>query len=397
MVSGNVALHQAPNRLTVQQSSQRAVIDWRSFDVGARNEVHFAQPGATAATLNRVNGGSGSEIAGRISAPGTVIIQNNHGVVFTPGARVETGGLVATTLTVDVNRFTATGGIAMQGGAAAGARVANQGEISVRDAGLVALVGPRAENGGEIQAHRGTVVLASGSAVTLDLAGDGVFRIVAEGNPANSQVSNSGAIAAEGGRVVLTAGAAAQALNGVINTSGVIRAGSAHSAGGSIELLGRGAANVVVEGRLDASGGSQGGRIDVTGGRVALTSTARLEAQGRESGGRVRIGGDRQGAGTLRRAETVSVEQGATIVADGGSGPGGSVIIWADQTAQFDGRISAAGASGGFVETSGREAIGIGGQASVDAGVGGYWLIDPLKVRIVAIPTGSSDIAAASL
>jgi filamentous hemagglutinin family protein len=412
VVSGNVALHQSPNRLTVQQSSQRAVIDWRSFDVGARNQVHFAQPGATAATLNRVNGGAGSVIAGRITAPGTVIIQNNHGVVFTPGARVQTGGLVATTLTVDVNRFTATGGIAMQGGAAAGARVANQGEISVRDAGLVALVGPRAENGGVIQARRGTVVLASGSAATIDLAGDGVFRIVAEGNPANSQVSNSGAIAAEGGRVVLTAGAAAQALNGVINTSGVIRAGSARSAGGSIELLGRDAANVVVAGRLDTGGGSQGGRIDVTGGRVALTSTARLEAQGRQSGGRVRIGGDRQGAGTLRRAETVSVEQGATIVADGGSGPGGSVTVWAERTTQFNGQISAAGGSGGFVETSGREAIKIGSQASVDAGVGGHWLIDPRNVRIAAAgntspPSGgtinppptpaTSDIAVASL
>jgi filamentous hemagglutinin family protein len=385
VVSGNAALHQSPNRLTVQQSSQRAVIDWRSFDVGAANQVNFAQPGATAATLNRVNGGAGSVIAGRITAPGTVIIQNNHGVVFTPGARVETGGLVATTLSVDANRFISTGGIAMHGGAAAGARVTNQGEISVRDAGLVALVGPRVENSGVINARRGTVVLASGSAATIDLAGDGVFRIVAEGSPANPQVSNTGTIAAEGGRVVLTAGAAAQTLDGVINTRGVIHAGSARAAGGSIELLGRDAANVVVAGRLDAAGGSQGGRIDVTGARVALTSGARLEAQGREGGGRVRIGGDRQGAGTLRRAETVSVEQGATISADGGSGAGGNVIIWAERTTRFDGRISAAGASGGFVETSGREAIGIGGQASVNAGVGGEWLIDPRNVRITAV------------
>lgn len=384
VVSGTAALQQSPNRLTVQQSSQRAVIDWRSFDVGAGNQVHFAQPGATAATLNRVNGKAGSVIAGRITAPGTVIIQNNHGVVFTPGARVETGGLVATTLTVDVNRFTSTGGIAMTGGATPGARVANQGEISVRDAGLVALVGARSENSGVINARRGTVVLASGNAATIDLAGDGLFRIVAEGSAANPQVSNSGTIAAEGGRVVLTAGAAAQALDGVINTRGLIRAGLARAVGGSIEILGRDAANVVVAGRLDAAGGSQGGRIDVTGARVGLTSTARLEARGPEGGGRVRIGGDRQGAATLPRAETVSVEQGAVIAADGGSGPGGTVIIWAERATQVDGRISATGASGGFVETSGREAIGIGGQASVDAGLGGEWLIDPRNVRIAA-------------
>jgi filamentous hemagglutinin family protein len=385
VVSGSALLQQSPNRLTVKQSSQRAVIDWRSFDVGATNQVHFAQPSATAATLNRVNGGAGSVIAGRISAPGTVIIQNNHGVVFTKDSRVATGGLVATALAVDVNRFSSTGGIAMHGGAVAGARVTNQGEISVRDAGLVALVGPRAENNGVINARRGTVALASGSLSTIDLAGDGVFRIAVDGNADLARVSNSGTIAADGGRVLLTAGAATQALDSVINTSGVIRAGAARHAGGTIEILGRDGAGVAVSGSLDARGGTQGGRIDVTGASVALADGARVDASGAAGGGRVRIGGDRQGGSGLRRAGRTEVAAGAIIAADGGTSTGGSVIVWADQSTQFHGRTSTTGTVGGFIETSAKDQLLIGPEATVNPGLGGDWLIDPRNVRITAV------------
>lgn len=388
VAAGDASLHRSAGRLTVQQASQRAVIDWRSFDVGAAERVHFAQPSPSSATLNRVNGGTGSVIAGQITAPGTVIIQNNHGVVFTPNARVQTGGLVATALSVDAGRFTANGGIAMRDGAAAGARVANEGAITVRDAGLVALVGPRAENSGTISARQGTVALASGRATTIDLAGDGVFRIVAAGNAANPRVGNAGTIAAEGGRVVLTAGAAAQVLDGVINTSGVIRAGSSRAGGGSIELLARDAADVVVAGHLDAAGATTGGRIEISGSAVTLTGAARLEAQGRAGGGGIRIGGDRQRTDAPLGAGTVRVERGAVLAADGGSGPGGSVVIRSGRAAQVDGHISATGSPGGFIETSGAEAIAIGSHATVEAGVGGEWLIDPRNVRITA--TGSA-------
>ena len=64
VVAGDASFQRSGASLTVQQGSQRAVIDWRSFDVGAGNHVHFAQPSAASATLNRVNGGAGSVIAG---------------------------------------------------------------------------------------------------------------------------------------------------------------------------------------------------------------------------------------------------------------------------------------------------------------------------------------------
>jgi hypothetical protein len=326
-------------------------------------------------------------IAGQITAPGTVIIQNNHGVVFSGTARVDVGSLVATSQTVDAGRFAADGRLKMRGGEAAGARVENQGSITVREAGLAALVGGRVANSGAIVARRGTVALASGETTTIDLAGDGVVQLAVSGDAgrADAGVENTGLIDAGGGRVVLTAGTASGLLSNVINTSGVIRAASADGAGGTIELLGRGGGTVRVAGNLDASGATRGGAVTVTGLHVQVASTARVTASGREAGGSVRIGGDRQGTGTLRRAETAAVAAGARIEARATEGAGGSVILWADRETRFDGAIDVTGpASGGFAETSAVDLLEVGDAAVVDVGPGGQWLIDPVNITINA-------------
>jgi filamentous hemagglutinin family protein len=383
--SASISATQAETR--VRQASERAIIDWRSFDVGRDHRVAFDQPDARSATLNRVQSGRESTIAGRITAPGTVIIQNTHGVVFTPSSRIDVGGLVATSRTVAADRFAADGRIEIRGGEVRGARVANQGGITVREAGLAALVGGRVANSGTIVAHCGTIALASGETTTIDLAGDGMVRIAVSGDAgrADAGVETTGLIDAGGGRVLLSAGTAAGLLSSAINTSGVIRAASSDGAGGSIALVGRGAGAVRVAGALDASGATRGGSVTVTGERVVVASGARIAASGRDAGGAVRIGGDRQGRGTLRRAESTTVEAGARIEAAASAGRGGSVILWADDATRFDGAISVAGATGGgFVETSALAALEIGDAASLEIGEGGHWLIDPVNVTVDA-------------
>ncbi len=89
VVKGSAKISQSGARTTVRQSSERAVIDWRGFDVGRGNSVDFDQPGRTSATLNRVTSGRGSVIEGAIRAPGTVIIQNSAGVLFSKGSKVD--------------------------------------------------------------------------------------------------------------------------------------------------------------------------------------------------------------------------------------------------------------------------------------------------------------------
>jgi len=62
------------NTLTVNQSSQRAIINWSSFSIGAGGKVQFDN--GSGVTLNRVTGGSVSSISGLLSATGSVYVLN---------------------------------------------------------------------------------------------------------------------------------------------------------------------------------------------------------------------------------------------------------------------------------------------------------------------------------
>src|SRR5262245_41711346 len=69
--------------VTVNQFSDKAIINWRLFDVGAGERVQFIQPGSSSIILNRVTGGLGpSQIFGTIDANGRVFIINRDGILF---------------------------------------------------------------------------------------------------------------------------------------------------------------------------------------------------------------------------------------------------------------------------------------------------------------------------
>ena len=56
VVAGTATIARSANATTINQSSQRAAIDWQSFDVGAKQAVTFNQPSTNAMALNRVIG-----------------------------------------------------------------------------------------------------------------------------------------------------------------------------------------------------------------------------------------------------------------------------------------------------------------------------------------------------
>ena len=69
-------------QMTITQSSDRAVIEWDSFNVGSNERVDFHQPSSGSVTANKVTGADPSQILGQISATGRLLIINGNGVIF---------------------------------------------------------------------------------------------------------------------------------------------------------------------------------------------------------------------------------------------------------------------------------------------------------------------------
>ncbi len=88
--------------VTIDQSKQKALITWSEFDLPTNETLHFAQGGnATWITLNRVDAGtSPSKIFGAITAPGSVYVINQNGIIFGATAQVNVNSLIASSLDV---------------------------------------------------------------------------------------------------------------------------------------------------------------------------------------------------------------------------------------------------------------------------------------------------------
>ncbi|MBI5658621.1 MAG: filamentous hemagglutinin N-terminal domain-containing protein [Nitrosomonadales bacterium] len=414
-VAGTATISQtSANYMRIDQATNKAALNWESFSIGSGGHVQFFQPGASSVALNRVVGSSPSAIYGQLSANGQVFLINPHGTLFARGAQVDVGGLVASTLNISDADFMA-GNYAFANDGSNGS-VVNQGAIN---AGYAALLGPQVSNEGIIVARTGgTVALAAGDRVNLDLVGDGLISVNVDAAAVNANITNKGLIQADGGQVLLTARSANALLDTVINMDGVIKANSLVNRNGTIVLDGGDAGVVSVTGTLDASGKTpsplavtsdlatvsgqpsrmasssiregggegalSGGTVKVLGDKVGLFGVANINVSGDAGGGTALIGGNFQGKGPEQNATQTYVGSGATINADAiSNGNGGKVIVWANDTTRYYGSISAKGGAqsgdGGFVEVSGKHALDFNGAVTTLAPNGriGTLLLDP--------------------
>jgi len=398
IVGGAGAIERQGETLTVTQATSRLAADWQSFSVGAGHRVEFVQPSASAVALNRVLGPDASVIQGALNANGQVFLVNPNGVLFSPGAEVNVGGLVASTLDIGTDDFMA-GDYTFEGGSSGA--IVNQGNIRTTAGGTVALIAARIVNAGVIEAPAGTVLMGAGSRVALDLGGP--VRLEVEAAALDALVEQGGAVRASGGRVYLTAKAAGDLAATVINHTGVTEArGLATNAAGEIALVGDGA--VRVAGTLDASApaSGSGGRVVTTGEHVTVAAGARLNASGAGGGGEVLVGGSWQNEDAgVPQARTTEIHAGAVLDASATvAGDGGTVVAWSDLGAA-DGmtrvrgtlaaQAGAAGGDGGRVETSGHRLEVEGARVSTRAAEGatGLWLLDPYDITIASAPSAN--------
>jgi filamentous hemagglutinin family protein len=291
IVVGGGQISSSAGQMLIQQTTQRLGIDWQSFNIGSGARVEFRQPGADAVALNRVLGNDASRIFGQLSSNGQVFLVNPNGVLFAPGAQVDVGGLVASTLDLSQPDFAA--GQYRFAGASSGA-VANQGRIGASAGGYVALFGRHVENAGEVTVPGGQVLLASGRAATVSISAGGLLSAVVTPNDEPGTVNNRGLLAADGGNVTLNAHSAQSIAASLVNNSGIVRANSIVERGGEIWITGD---NVASGGTLSAtgSGSANGGRIllvaDLKQGQAAVSGTLDASAAGSGDGGFIETSG----------------------------------------------------------------------------------------------------------
>lgn len=365
VVAGSAQIGAATGGVTaIHQNSNRAIIDWNSFDVGTQEGVSFHQPGQDAAILNRVTGGAGaSRIDGNISANGHVFLLNPDGVLIGESGQITSrGGFVASSLEIGNEMFMQGGDLQLSGDGSGA--VINKGIIE-SSAGDVVLVAPRVGNYGRITTTSGVAALGAGTQAWLRPADDQLLHIDAGLTFGGTGVDNQGLIEAAQAELKAAGGSV---YDLAINQSGTVRATGVQRKGGRILLS------------------SGGGSVRVSG-----TQEAR-NADG--SGGEIYVGGGVQGGdAAIANARSLEVTESAVLDASAlaGQGDGGTVVLWSDDVTSFRGSLSATGGSaggdGGFAEISGAGALDFRPSSidlSAEFGEAGTLLLDPDDLVIVS-------------
>ncbi|MBD9360602.1 two-partner secretion domain-containing protein [Methylomonas fluvii] len=246
-------------KLTINQTTDKAVLDWQSFNIDAGKSVQFAQPTSASIALNNIHQLDASKISGSLSANGQVYLVNANGFIFGNGASVNTNSLVATSLPITDQVFAQ--GISKVVDADAGpndtepvAAMAGDGtvyrntgngnrekirilvepgaQISADAGGRVILAAPQVENQGTISAADGQVILAAATdKVYLQETDDDNLRGLLVEVKTGGDVKNVGKILSERGNTTL--------MGFAVTQQGVVSASTAVALNGSVRLLAR--------------------------------------------------------------------------------------------------------------------------------------------------------------
>ncbi|MDF3837592.1 filamentous hemagglutinin family protein [Cupriavidus basilensis] len=250
----------AEGRTTVgiQQTADKAILNWETFNVGKNTTVAFQQQ-KDWAVLNRVNDPNArpSQIQGQIKGDGTVLIANRNGIVFSGSSQIDTRNLVAAAANISNDQFQKNGLYSAQTGSdftpsftdaqgkvevKPGAQITTRLPTTVTEGGgYVLLLGREVHNAGALTTANGQAALAAGDSFVIrkGVGTNGNQNSSARGNEVAPSlgtiepdstagtVSNSGLIYASTGDVTL-AGHQVKQDGVVLSTSSVNGRGTIH-------------------------------------------------------------------------------------------------------------------------------------------------------------------------
>ena len=258
--------------VNIQQTQAQAILNWKTFNVGAQTTLTFDQQGhASWVALNRVDASMGpSQILGAIKADGQVLVINQSGIIFGGASQINVGSLIASTANITDQQFSANGIYSAQTGSTYlpsftgaggkiivenGALIATNAPASVTSGGgFVALLGTEVDNAGAITTPKGQALLAAGDDFILrpgygtaanqysTTGGTEVAPVLYAGSSSGT-VTNTGVIFAQQGDITLAGHTVIQ--DGILlSTTSVNQRGTIHllnsasDATGSVTLTG---------------------------------------------------------------------------------------------------------------------------------------------------------------
>ena len=139
VISGNADIANVGNNTLINQSTNKAIINWQDFSINKNESVNFNQPNQNSITLNKVVGNEKSVIAGILKANGKVFLVNKNGVVFSKDSKVDTSGFLASTLDITDENFNNENFVFETNGN--NGSVINLGTITATNDSYVALLG----------------------------------------------------------------------------------------------------------------------------------------------------------------------------------------------------------------------------------------------------------------
>ena len=259
VAQGAASIQQTNNLMNITQSTDKAVVNWQSFDIGSAARLNVLQPNATSVLLNRVLGNNPSQIFGSLTANGEVILINPNGILFGRDGSVNASAFTASTLDIKDSDFMSGNYRYFRAGGSG--EIINQGSINTR--GYVALLGAKVTNDGLISTQGGNVMLGAGEAVALPVTNSGRIRMELTPASINAAIENTqqGVIVTQGGQVLVQASAINDAVASVVQAGAIDTRGAQ---GGNITVLAD--SNIRVSGSINANSLDaikEGGRIIV--------------------------------------------------------------------------------------------------------------------------------------
>ena len=372
VVHGNVNISQSGSNTIINQNTDKAIINWNSFDVNKGESVLFNQNSSSSIILNRVTNGLPTNIFGNISANGNVFILNQAGVLVGNGASINTNSFLAGAANINDNDFIA-GKYNFYG---AQGNVINNGSIKVQDGGYAVLMGKNVENNGLISAKLGKIYLSSGETFRMDMSGNDLIGVEVEKGITDAYISNTGYIKAEGGTIIMTAKNASDVIRQAVNNTGVIDASSISYKGGKV-ILGAENGQVINDGEINVSSkADNGGSIEIKAEHII-------------NNGLVYANGLNGGLINMLSSDLLKIGSSSIIQANSfGFGNGGNIKLISQKRAEsHKGALIEAGSiygSGGFIELSGYDSVYAFGNFNTKSlyGVYGQFLLDPSNMFI---------------